>query len=256
MTMRSTMISRSSPLLRFMHSRSAICFFSDQGRVLEVEGRAHENLYIHVYIKVMEGDMLNLIFTDESFDVVIKKGTIFSVSTDLSSVSHIDLQEPVSGIGTSKHQVTSSGHIGYSGHSSSANPIAANVTENVSGTVVGDHGVAVQCISLTRQFSQHSPRGDRNTSADVNIIGGVITPALSDGTSITVATDIAHDLPNDNSTSRENSSVRKHWCATRIYVSGSVRPDLSTLWRTLLSSTWEDKLNDTNVHGSICGILL
>ncbi|GJT95672.1 retrovirus-related pol polyprotein from transposon TNT 1-94 [Tanacetum coccineum] len=136
-------------------------------RVLEVEGRARENLYIQ-----------------------------FSVSTDLSSVSHIDLQEPVSGIGTSKHQVTSSGHIGYSGHSSSANPIATNITENVSGTVVGDHGMAVQCISSTRQFNTLHISGDRNTSASVNIICGVLTPASSDGTSITVATDIAHDLPN------------------------------------------------------------
>ncbi|GJR59440.1 hypothetical protein Tco_1501602 [Tanacetum coccineum] len=47
MVMRSTMISQSSPLLiRFMHSRPAIRFFSDQGRVLEEEGRARENLYV------------------------------------------------------------------------------------------------------------------------------------------------------------------------------------------------------------------
>ncbi|GJZ50038.1 XH/XS domain-containing protein, partial [Tanacetum coccineum] len=49
--------------------------------------------------------------------------------------------------------------------------------------------------------------GYRNTtSAGVNIIGGVITSASSDRTSITVATgpNIANDLPNDNSTSRAN----------------------------------------------------
>nr|GEU52873.1 zinc finger, CCHC-type [Tanacetum cinerariifolium] len=49
--------------------------------------------------------------------------------------------------------------------------------------------------------------GDCNTtSAGVNIIGGVITSASSDRTSITVATgpDIANDLPNDNFTSRVN----------------------------------------------------
>ncbi|GKG29485.1 hypothetical protein Tco_0416850, partial [Tanacetum coccineum] len=56
-------------------------------------------------------------------------------SADLSSVSHIDLQEPASGIRTSKHQVTSSGNISYSGHSSFANPIATNDSEyNMSGT--------------------------------------------------------------------------------------------------------------------------
>lgn len=47
--MRSTMISRSSPLLRFMHSRPDVRFFSDQGRVLEEEGRARENLYVQVF---------------------------------------------------------------------------------------------------------------------------------------------------------------------------------------------------------------
>ncbi|GKA71313.1 hypothetical protein Tco_0777452, partial [Tanacetum coccineum] len=44
--------------------------------------------------------------------------------------------------------------------------------------------------------STHSPR--------VSITGGVITSALSDRTSITLATDIANYLPNDNSTSRAN----------------------------------------------------
>ncbi|GJS87043.1 hypothetical protein Tco_0769679 [Tanacetum coccineum] len=115
----------------------------------------------------------------------------FSISTYLNSVSHIDLQEPVSGIGTSKHQVTSSGHIGYSGHSSSANPIAANVTENVSGTVVGDHGVWSNVFpQQDNSVNTLHVSGDRNTSAGVNIIGGVITPASSDGTSITVTTGV------------------------------------------------------------------
>nr|GEZ90989.1 hypothetical protein [Tanacetum cinerariifolium] len=90
---------------------------------------------------------------------------------------------------------------------------------NTSGTVVGDHGVAGQCISPRRRYqnsvghmdlhaqqsngglsehgtasarnvyqSPHSPRGDHNTtSAGVNSIGGVITSASSDRTSNTVA---------------------------------------------------------------------
>nr|GEV78686.1 hypothetical protein [Tanacetum cinerariifolium] len=53
--------------------------------------------------------------------------------------------------------------------------------------------------------STHSPRSDRNTtSAGVSNTGDVITSASSDRTSITFATDIANDLPNDNSTSRAN----------------------------------------------------
>nr|GEZ90988.1 hypothetical protein [Tanacetum cinerariifolium] len=90
---------------------------------------------------------------------------------------------------------------------------------NTSGTVVGDHGVAGQCISPRRRYqnsvghmdlhaqqsngglsehgttsarnvyqSPHSPRRDHNTtSAGVNSIGGVITSASSDRTSNTVA---------------------------------------------------------------------
>ncbi|XP_071737440.1 uncharacterized protein [Rutidosis leptorrhynchoides] len=49
MAMRSILISRSSPLLRFMHSlysRPSLRFFSDKGRVFEDEERARENLYI------------------------------------------------------------------------------------------------------------------------------------------------------------------------------------------------------------------
>nr|GEV19094.1 hypothetical protein [Tanacetum cinerariifolium] len=42
-------------------------------------------------------------------------------------------------------------------HSSFANPIATNVSgNNMSGTVVGDRGVAVQCISSTRQCTHSS----------------------------------------------------------------------------------------------------
>nr|GFA54508.1 plasma membrane ATPase [Tanacetum cinerariifolium]GFA54534.1 plasma membrane ATPase [Tanacetum cinerariifolium] len=52
---------------------------------------------------------------------------------DLSSVSHIDLQEPVSGIETSKHQVTSSGNIGYSGHSSSTTSLTFSAAAHMSG---------------------------------------------------------------------------------------------------------------------------
>ncbi|GKB62576.1 hypothetical protein Tco_0918762 [Tanacetum coccineum] len=56
-------------------------------------------------------------------------------------------------------------------------------------------------------ISQHTLHvsGDRNTtSAGVNIIGGGITSASSDQTSIIVVTYIVNDLPNDNSTSRVN----------------------------------------------------
>nr|GEZ43828.1 probable serine/threonine-protein kinase abkC [Tanacetum cinerariifolium] len=90
---------------------------------------------------------------------------IEAVRIDLSSVTHIDLQEPVSGIETSKHQVTSNGHIGYSGHYSSANHIATNVSENMSGTVVGNRGVAVQCISSTRECTHSLGFGSLHMTA-------------------------------------------------------------------------------------------
>ncbi|KAI3721758.1 hypothetical protein L2E82_32776 [Cichorium intybus] len=48
MAMRSTIISRSPPLLHFMQLSipRSIRFFSDQGRVLDDEERARENLYV------------------------------------------------------------------------------------------------------------------------------------------------------------------------------------------------------------------
>lgn len=49
--MRSTILSRSPPLLHFMqlsNSRPSLCFFSDQGKVLEDEQRARENVYVKV----------------------------------------------------------------------------------------------------------------------------------------------------------------------------------------------------------------
>ncbi|GKA34016.1 putative PAZ domain-containing protein [Tanacetum coccineum] len=141
-------------------------------------------------------------------NVTFKKQCIRS--TDFSSVSHTNLQEPVSCIRTSEHQLASSGHIGYSDHSSSGDPIATNVSENNMGdTVVGDRGVVVQLghMDLRAQQSNgglserrtasarnvyrssHSPRGDRNTTtAYVNIIAGVITSTSSDRTSNTVGT--------------------------------------------------------------------
>ncbi|GJU15635.1 hypothetical protein Tco_1143601, partial [Tanacetum coccineum] len=68
-------------------------------------------------------------------------------SADLSSVSHSDLQEPVSGIGTSKHQVTSNGHI-------AANHIATNVSENnMSGTILGNRGVAIGTLVIAEHES-------------------------------------------------------------------------------------------------------
>ncbi|XP_024958874.1 uncharacterized protein At2g27730, mitochondrial-like [Cynara cardunculus var. scolymus] len=57
MAMRSTIISRSPPLLHLMqssNSRLSLCFFSDQGRILEDEERARENLYV----KKMEKEKL------------------------------------------------------------------------------------------------------------------------------------------------------------------------------------------------------
>ncbi|KAI3748503.1 hypothetical protein L6452_11614 [Arctium lappa] len=57
MPMRSTIISRSPPLLHLLkssNSRSSLCFFSDQGRILEDEERARENLYV----KKMEKEKL------------------------------------------------------------------------------------------------------------------------------------------------------------------------------------------------------
>ncbi|KAI3793549.1 hypothetical protein L1987_36168 [Smallanthus sonchifolius] len=54
MAMRSVIISRSPPLLHFVNSRSPLRFFSDQGRMLDDEERARENLYV----KKMEKEKL------------------------------------------------------------------------------------------------------------------------------------------------------------------------------------------------------
>ncbi|KAL8193100.1 hypothetical protein R6Q57_027004 [Mikania cordata] len=48
MAMRSVIIPSSPRLLHFMISRSALRFLSDQGRVLDDEERARENLYVKV----------------------------------------------------------------------------------------------------------------------------------------------------------------------------------------------------------------
>ncbi|GJU90968.1 methyltransferase-like protein 13, partial [Tanacetum coccineum] len=45
-------------------------------------------------IKVMEGDMLNLSFTDESFDVVIEKGTMVYIFLNLKDVLFVDSGDP------------------------------------------------------------------------------------------------------------------------------------------------------------------
>ncbi|GKB63621.1 hypothetical protein Tco_0919807 [Tanacetum coccineum] len=84
-------------------------------------------------------------------------------SADLSSTSHTDLQEPVSGIGTSKHQVTSNGHI-------AANHIAINISENnMSGTVLGNHGVAVQCHMDLRVQQSNGGLSKRGTISARNV---------------------------------------------------------------------------------------
>ncbi|GKA25492.1 hypothetical protein Tco_0711601 [Tanacetum coccineum] len=80
-------------------------------------------------------------------------------SADLSSASHTDLQEPVSGIKMSKHEVTSNGHI-------AANHIVINISENnMSGIVLGNHGVAVQCISSIRECTHSSGFGSLHRTA-------------------------------------------------------------------------------------------
>lgn len=42
-------------------------------------------------IKVLEGDMLNLSFADESFDVVIEKGTMVNYTPDILLINRMIL---------------------------------------------------------------------------------------------------------------------------------------------------------------------